>query len=94
MLFQANIYFGGKDVRGETSHGITFEADDMNAAKADAKRWFDNRNRNLPDYFGTLFCVKIYQFTPQRVDADGYLPPDTGMCGYEWKYDWGKPYGT
>jgi hypothetical protein len=94
MLFEANIYFGGKEVQGETSTKILYEADDAKAAIHDAKAWFDNRHRAIPEHFGTLHCVKIYEFIPQRLDHDGYLPPATGMFGYEWKCDWGRPYGT
>lgn len=94
MLYTATIHYSSPIDPGEHSSKILFEANDMKQACVDVGRWYENRHTCVPEEFGTLFCVKIYATTVQRIDSSGYLPPDTGMRGYEWKCDTGKPYGS
>lgn len=89
-LFRAHCYF--LDNGGERCHPIQFLDRDLEAATLSAWRWVRNRQKALPECFGTILCIKIYGVTPQRVDEKtGYLPTDHGFGGYEWKCDWGVP---
>lgn len=59
------------------------------AAITDALRWYKHRQRSVPEYFGTLLCVKAYEYTIHFVDENGVMLPNTFLPFFEWKCDWG-----
>lgn len=96
MLYTASYEFQTDEQRdgGVASGGtLLYEAYDPRAAVDDFRRWWLNRQQMVPEHFSRLRAVKLYILVPQRMDANGYRPSDIGPMVYEWKCDWGMPYG-
>jgi hypothetical protein len=90
-LYWADIIFLEPGIPArETRRSIRFLADDDALAVHDAFRWAENRRRTVPESFGKCLCIKVGGFKPERIMADGYLPPDETSFFYEWKYDTGE----
>lgn len=92
--YKAYIYYTDTFARAhERCSEIIFQSPSDKHAVDDVKRWFDNRHKNLPEFFARLLCVKLYHFAVPIMRDDGYLDMATGLYFYEWKYDWGYLYG-
>ena len=79
------IYFTRTVEESQTPHQV------RDLAMADAVRWARNRQRNLPECFGVLLYVKVYEFQPMPIFENGqYELPHRGF-GSEWKCDCGRP---
>lgn len=88
MIFRTYIYFACDRLPiAEEATDIIYEAESLYEACFDAKRWFENRNEAIPDWFQTLLCIKVHVLKPVRPDDDGYLPPNSYQA-FEWKHDW------
>lgn len=102
VMFQASVGFLEKTDEGsfEKAHTIYFTRTVEEGqtpqlvrqmAMADAVRWARNRQRAMPDYFGPLLFVKVYEFQPEPIAKNGqYELPHRGF-GSEWKCDCGRP---
>lgn len=78
-----------KDNHYETAHSVDFLADSRGDALDAAVRWIADRKKNVPDYFKTLGCIKIYTVALGYIDVTGSSTGVTSMPFFEWKYDWG-----
>jgi len=89
LLYKALIEYMDRGTARTWS--IIFEAVDPAAARAGVVAWWANRQAAIPEAFGPMLAVKLHPWKPQRFRDDGYLPADTGLFCWEWKYDWGMP---
>jgi hypothetical protein len=88
MLYVADIEFqtfDDKAVGQARRLTLHFEAD--GGVMKGLDRWWKNRHESVPEHFNRICSVKVFRFIPQRIDAAGRLPPDTGMPCLEWKCD-------
>lgn len=78
------------DAKGQSEQQMTlhFSATDDRAACLGVRRWFENRTENLPEHFTTLLAVSVYRFKLPTFEENGFLPSNTGLPFFEWKYDW------
>jgi len=72
---------------GVHSTDIIYTADDAKEAVRAAGRFWDGRQRNVPDHFGKVICVKVHPRTLGPIGDDGQLHNGRGLFGYEWKID-------
>ena len=94
MIFQALVSLLNRqreDDSRRTEHllVITFTAPTPYAAALAVKRFADNRLKQFNDDFEAFTAVKIYEFTPAEIGADGgYQQPPAGIGAlFEWKHD-------
>jgi len=91
MLFRARYAFKSETTEPNTEQAgsIQYKALSNDSAVKGFVRWWENRHEAVPEYFQTLYAVKIYSIYPQVINESGYLPSETQVLYiFEWKYDW------
>jgi hypothetical protein len=88
-IFEAQISFAREGREG--AHKIIYLADSKKDAIDAAYRWAKDRQKNIPDVFGLLVCVKVAGFPIGRIADDGSLRTGMAFPFHEWKFDWGVP---
>lgn len=66
---------------------IEFIAPTPSEAILAALRFWQNRRRQLPEWFDTLLCMKIYVHYVGPIADDGMLQTRKSMHFFEYKYD-------
>ena len=90
--WRADCFFAERGEDGRTyekCHTIYYLAS-ATAAVAEAVAWIENRQREVPEWFGMLLALKVYAFTPSRIGTTGQYTGPTGFCRFAWKCDQGK----
>lgn len=82
-------YRAPESARGMDIH---YRASDTTEAARAAWRFYESRRSMVPEFFGTLLCVKIYGFTVREIDEKGNYLSRSTMCLFEWKCDMGWTY--
>jgi hypothetical protein len=88
MIFEAQIIFA-RDGK-EEPHKIIYGANTKKDAIDAAYRWAKDRQKNVPDIFGLLVCVKVAEFPIGRIAGDGSLRTGMAFPFHEWKFDRGE----
>lgn len=70
----------------ERASDIIFKAKTRKEAVEAAVRFARNRERAFPEW--RFSAIKVGEFTPRPIAADGALFPANGFFFFEWKYDW------
>ncbi len=79
----------------EKQEDLIFQTETRDEAVAAFKRWWDNRHKTMPSYFAELLAVKISVFSIPTINDKGKLEhPGLSFQFYEWKIDYGVPYGS
>jgi hypothetical protein len=97
ILFKAAFSYPHPELHGtETGMDIIFEADSESPkiAAEDALRFYRGRQKAMPEYFGALWCLKLYRFRPSKIALDGNIGPSISFPIFEWKHDWGHSIET
>lgn len=71
----------------ETGVSLIFSAESAAHAITGIWKWVENRQRNVPEYFGPLGAIKLSYYEIHTIDGDGFCPTRSGMPFHEWKYD-------
>lgn len=74
---------------------IHFRAATDAKAVVAARSFWNNRYKNMPEYFAKCCCAQIWEFDPKPLDEDGGLQ-GTGRCRmvFEWKIQTGLGPGV
>lgn len=71
---------------------IDFQAEDDREAARAFLRWFEARQRHVPEHYQTLLAVKLKRLFPGTIDAEGNLGTAGNWPFFEWKIDCGWTY--
>lgn len=88
--FIATVSFADT-ANGERSHDVIFLARHSREAALNVWEWVKWRRHHVPEAFGEVYCVKLYDLNPQPLVAGQYMPAK-GSVLFEWKCDWGVTY--
>lgn len=91
LTFKASYEYRANGQRVRASD-ITYIAENEIEAARSFERFWDNRQREVPEWFGELLAVKIYQVTIRPIAEDGSYQNRNSLFNFEWKCDMGWTY--
>ena len=73
MIYKAIYTFHNEDMPfGHCKeHFLHYEADDDKDALESFQRWYEDRHKDVPDYFGELLSVSLYLCIFGRITSEG-----------------------